>query len=139
MRPFRRIIAQTLVFLVIASCGGAAFSTDTVTVVFRDQPFVVRDPDTGAICYRLGFGNELWARRGMKNQSDVEIGKAICDTKLLYRSVCIMLKVNNPRQSTFKEATAAIERLKKIASQHASVDCKIEIVVFPRMPASQAE
>lgn len=139
MRRFQRFIAQTLIFLVIASCGGAAFSANAVTVVFRDELFVVTDPAVGAICYRLGFGNELWPPRRMKNQSDEDIGKAICDTKLLYRSVCIMLRVDDPCQLTSKKATAAIERLKKMASQHASEDCKIEIVVFPRVPATSNE
>ena len=124
---------------VFASCGGAAFSADDVAVVFRDQLFVVRDPDTGVIGYDLGWGNELAVRRRLKSPSDEDIGKAIYNTKLLYRSVCIMLEVNTPAQLKSEEATAAIERLKKIASQHASADCKIEIVVFPRRPARQAE
>ena len=140
MRSFHRFIAQQLVFLAIASCGEAAFSMDTVSVVFRDRPFVVRDPDTGTICYRLGFsGDELWAQRPMKIQTDVDIGKDICSTKLLYRSVCIMLVVDSPREGTSEDATAAAERLKKIASQHASADCKIEIVVFPRVRVRRAE
>jgi hypothetical protein len=137
MRIARKFISSGLVFLAVVSFGDAAFSTDDIAVVFRKQQIktIALDKgmilDTGTINYTLTFGSELWRRHG-RNRSDAGLADDMESCARLYRSVCITLEVSNPRQATFEEVTAAIERLKKIASQHASPDCKIEIVVFPR-------